>query len=157
MSNIFYGWAWMKIGTLSRMGDKWCQSSYVSRMRKSSFLFFFFFFFFFFFDFVLLFCRLLCLMLFFNGVALVSWFQWWNEILATRLTIFTVNVNHDSWRWLVLCFQGSGRMWMKKNYMKLTEERKRSRGNFGGLEEIKFRFFKLWSCWVHLDFGRIIN
>jgi hypothetical protein len=105
--------------------------------RKSSFLFFVF-------GFVLLFCRLLCLMLFFNGAALVSWFQWWSGILVVQLTIIIGSVNHDSGKWLVLSFQGNRKMWMRKNYMKLAEEEEGMQF-FGSVEEVKFWFFKLWS------------
>jgi len=62
---------------------------------------------FFVFGFVLLFCKLLCLMLFFNGVALVNWFWWWSKILVVQSTIFMGNVSHNSWKWLVLTFKGA--------------------------------------------------
>jgi hypothetical protein len=48
------------------------------------------------FCFVLLFCKLLCLMLFFNGVALVSWFRLLSGIHVFKLSIFKGSVNHDS-------------------------------------------------------------
>jgi hypothetical protein len=70
MSNIFCGWTWMKVGKLSQMGGRWCQitKQLCSKDTESLISCFFFFAF----GFVLLFCRLLCLMLLFNGAALVS-------------------------------------------------------------------------------------
>jgi hypothetical protein len=41
----------------------------------------------------------------------------------------------------VLNFQGSGRMWTKKSYMKLDEEEKGRQFSFGNVGEAKFRFF----------------
>jgi hypothetical protein len=49
----------------------------------------------------------------------------WSKILVVRLTIFMVSVSHDSWRLLVLLFQGSGKMRSRTNYMKWDEEDKK--------------------------------
>ncbi len=111
VSNILCGWVWMKAITLSHLGGRWCKTIMLQGHRKFSFLLIFFPIF----GFVLLFYKLLCLMSFFNGTTLVM-----EQNLC--YSIFMVSASHDSWRWLVLCFQRSGRMWTKKNYMKLVEE-----------------------------------
>ncbi len=109
VSNIFCGWIWMKVVTLSQMCGRWCQSYYASRTLKVQFL-------------------VLCFWLRFVVLQVIIFnvILQWSGILAAQLTIFMGSVNHDSWKWLVLCFQKSRRMWTKKNYMKLIEEKEES-------------------------------